>query len=705
MPDNIEMPTTDLNHSELFLNRELSFLAFNRRVLELAKDPAVPLLERLKFLCISVTNLDEFFEIRVGGLKQQIALQVAQIGPDGLSPQEQLRRIYEQAYLLVEDQYKALNQEILPALEQENIRFVHRATWSPAVARWVGDYFLNEVLPVLSPLGLDPAHPFPRLLNRSLNFAVTLKGEDSFGREANFAVVQAPRSLPRLIRLPEELGEGCNDFIFLSSVIHEHVDVLFPGMKVSGCYQFRVTRNSDLFVDEEEIDDLLSALKGELPSRNFGQCVRLEVADKCTPEIFNYLLEKFALAENDLYQVSGPVNLNRLLPVIDLVDRPDLKYPVLKPAVPQIVSSDANIFEAIKQHNLLLHHPYQSFAPVIKFIRQAATDPDVLAIKQTLYRTGANSILVDALVDAARTGKEVTVVIELRARFDEEANIGLADRLHLAGCQVVYGIVGYKTHAKMALVVRREEGVIVRYAHLGTGNYHVAKARAYTDFSYLTRDPKITEDIHKVFLQLTGLGQLNNMQKILEAPFRLHGTIMNLIEKETSNALAGKKAQIMARMNSLIEPQIIHALYKASQAGVQIDLIVRGICSLRPGLANVSENIRVRSILGRFLEHSRVYYFHNAGRSKLFCGSADWMPRNFFSRVEVVFPIEDSELKKRMIRESLVYYLQDNSQAWLLEADGHYTRVTHDDSKEHAEPFAAQQELLKELTKNQSNIN
>jgi polyphosphate kinase len=506
-------------------------------------------------------------------------------------------------------------------------------------------------------------------------------------------VVQAPRSLPRLIHLPREYSKGPHDFVFLSSIIHAHVGDLFPGMKANGCYQFRLTRDSELFVDEEEIDDLLHALEGELSARKYGEAVRLEVADNCPPEMARFLLDEFDLGPDDLFQVNGPVNVNRLIAMHELVDRPDLKYPPFVPALPRRLRNEPDLFEVIRRDDVLLHHPYESFMPVLDLARQAAADPNVLAIKQTLYRTGADSMLVEALVNAARAGKEVTVIIELRARFDEEANINLATHLQEAGAHVVYGVVGHKTHAKMLLIVRREGRKLRRYVHLGTGNYHVATARVYTDYGLMTCDAGIGEDVHKLFLQLTGLGRASKLQKILQAPFTLHKGLMDLINREIENALAGKTARIMAKMNALTEPQIIEALYKASQSGVKIDLVVRGICCLRPGLPGVSENIHVRSIIGRFLEHARVFHFHNDGAPQLYCASADWMNRNFFRRVEACFPIEDEKLRDRVLRESLTYYLSDNTQAWVLQHDGSYKRVKPGNQK----PRSAQAMLLQEL--------
>jgi polyphosphate kinase len=687
------IPPEQLKQPELFLNRELSMLEFNRRVLEQSMDPTVPLLERLRFLCISSTNLDEFFEIRVARLQEQVVSGSVQAGPDSLLPQDVLKQISTIAHQQVAEQYRILNEVLIPLLDREKIRFVRRTEWNAEQEAWVRHYFEHELLPVLSPLGLDPAHPFPRILNKSLNFIVALKGVDAFGRRGGVAVVQAPRALPRLIQMPKECATGPHDFVFLSSIIHTHVNDLFPGMEVSGCYQFRVTRNSELFVDEEEIDDLLLAVEGELHSRRYGDTVRLEVADNCPEDMAGYLMNKFELASDTLFQVNGPVNLNRLLAIYDMVDRPDLKFPAFTPSLPRRLTRNKNLFEVIRQGDILLHHPFESFAPVVDFVRQAAADPQVLAIKQTLYRTGPNSAVVAALVDAARAGKEVTVVIELRARFDEEANINLATVLQEAGAHVVYGVVGYKTHAKMILVVRRERTRLRHYVHLGTGNYHDRTARLYTDFGLFTCDDAIGDDAHKLFLQLTSIGRSGRLQKLLQSPFTLHKGLMERIEREVGNARAGKPARLRAKMNALVEPQIIQALYAASQAGVRIELIVRGICCLRPGLPGVSENIRVRSIIGRFLEHTRVYWFYNDGKDEVWLASADCMDRNFFRRVEVAFPIDNKTLRERVIKEALDFYLTDNVQAWELTSDGNYRRLAPDGQ----EPASAQGMLLREL--------
>ncbi len=687
------MDTTDLKQPELYINRELSLLEFNARVLEQAKLESVPLLERLRYLCISSTNLDEFFEVRVAGLMQKAKLGSTQAGPDNMSAQETLRLARIRACELVEEQYRVLNEIIFPKLAEQGINFVKRDDWSEAQEKWLRKYYEEELQPILSPMGLDPAHPFPRILNKSLNFIVSLSGKDAFGRSSGRAIVQAPRALPRVIQLPaQETGSGPNDFVFLSSVLHAFVGELFHGMKVKECYQFRVTRNSDLFVDEEEIDDLLRAVEGELAARHYGDTVRLEVAHNCPDELVDFLLAQLKLTRDELFMVNGPVNLNRVQGVIDLVDRPELTFPSYVPGLPVTLKRSESLFDTIRKQDLLLHHPFESFAPVVDFVRQAAADPGVLSIKQTLYRTGPNSAIVDALVAAARAGKEVTVVVELRARFDEAANVGLATRLQEVGAHVVYGVVGYKTHAKMLLIIRRETKGLRYYTHLGTGNYHSRTARIYTDYGLFTCDKVIGEDVQKVFNQLTSLGKVIKLHKLLQSPFTLHEGMLRKIQREQTLAEKGKPGRIIAKMNALVEPQIIQALYQASQAGVQIDLIVRGICALRPGVPGVSDNIRVRSIIGRFLEHPRVYYFGNDGNPEVFGASADWMERNLFHRVETCFPIEAKKLRDRVIGD-LELYLRDNTQAWLLQPDGTYvlTRPGKD------EPVSAQQTLLEAL--------
>jgi polyphosphate kinase len=674
-----------------FINRELSSLEFNQRVLAQSLDARIPLLERLRFLCISSSNLDEFFEIRVAGLKQLLELGSAQIGPDGLAIAEQLASIHVRATRLVHDQYACLNGVLLPALANAGIELLSQDEWDAPARAWIEHHFAVEVEPVLSPLGLDPARPFPRIQNKSLNFIVHLSGKDAYGRDSEFAILQAPRSLPRIVPLPD--GDGQRRFVALSTIVEAFVARLFEGMEVLGCYQFRLTRNSDLFVDDEEVDDLRRALEGELAQRRYGAAVRLETAIDCPADMVAFLLKHFALSQLDCYRVPGPVNLNRFSAIYDLVQRADLKYPQFTPGLPARLVGATDLFAAIRQRDVLLHHPYRSFGPVMDLLRQAAVDPGVLAIKQTLYRTGDNSPIVDALVAAAMAGKDVTVIIELRARFDEEANIELSTRLQEAGAHVMYGVVGYKTHAKMILIVRREAEGIRRYCHLGTGNYHPRTARTYTDYGLFTCDENIGADVHEIFLQLTSLTRTPRLRRLLQSPFHLHEAVLAMIEREGAHAMAGRPARIIAKLNALVDPQTIETLYRASRTGVKIDLIVRGVCALRPGVPGVSDNISVRSIIGRFLEHSRCYWFENGGDSELYLSSADWMERNFFRRVEIAFPILQPKLRER-IRADLDVYLQDNMDAWLLQSDGTYTRV----AAGAAEGCDAQAQLLAHYT-------
>ncbi|MFU9044865.1 polyphosphate kinase 1 [Acinetobacter tibetensis] len=677
----------EYTYNDRFINRELSILDFHLRVLEQAVDPLHPLLERMNFLLIFSRNLDEFFEIRVAGMLEQLDLGNESHTPDGLTPKQVLDQISQTTHAAIERQYRILNEEILAKLREEDICFLRRGELTPAQSSWVKKYFQEQVAPVLTPISLDPAHPFPRLVNKSLNFIVTLEGKDAFGRQIDLAVVPAPRSLPRVVRLPDELTGGKEHHVMLSAIIHEHVSDLFPGMTATGCYQFRVTRNADLALNED-VEDLAKALKGELNSRRFGRAVRLEVTENCPKHIYDYLLNEFDLEEEQLYKVDGPVNLARLL---SNFKRPHLRYDSHTPVIPKVLKKSENIFSAMQKQDILLHHPFESFAPVINLLREAARDPQVLAIKQTLYRSGADSEIVQVLAEAARNGKEVTAVIELRARFDEESNIAVANVLQEAGAVVVYGIVGYKTHAKMILVVRRENNKLVRYVHLGTGNYHAGNARIYTDYGLLTTDKELCEDVHRIFQELTGMGKMAKLKKLLHAPFTLHAQLVNFIDDEIANAKAGKPAQIIVKVNALTELQLINKLYEASQAGVQIDLIIRSICCLRPGLPGLSENIRVRSIVGRFLEHTRVYYFSNNGNPHIYCSSADWMDRNLFNRVEACFPIEDPTLKKRIYQQGLLTYLKDNQQAWLLQGDGSWVRAQ---VAEGEEPHNAQRTLL-----------
>jgi len=684
---------------ENYLNRELGLLAFNRRVLAQAQDASTPLLERLRFLCIVSSNLDEFFEIRAAGVREQIKLASDFRGVDGRSAEEAYRLLADAAHTLVDEQYALLNSDVLPQLAAEGVRFLRRNVWTEAQREWIRRYFVTEVMPLLTPIGLDPSHPFPRVLNKSLNFAVELEGKDAFGRSSNAAIVQAPRLLPRVIRLPEELAGCPYGFIFLSSTLHAFVGELFAGMEVKGCYQFRVTRNSDLFVDEEEVKNLRAKIQGELPQRHFGDAVRLEVADDCSPEMTQFLLDQFGLGERDLYRVNGPVNLVRLMQVPDSVNRPDLKFSGFTPGIPLRASKTASIFAAIRAGDVLLHHPYQSFTPVIEMLEAAATDPKVVAIKMTVYRTVTDSVLMRSLIRAAQNGKEVTVVVELMARFDEEANIGWATKLEEVGAHVVYGVVGYKTHAKMLMIVRREEdprggSQLRRYVHLGTGNYHPRTARLYTDFGLLTCNEEIGADVNEVFKQLTGLGRAQALKHLWQAPFALHARMMEAIAAETQAARAGKRARIIAKMNSLLEPETIDRLYEASQAGVRVDLIVRGVCALRPGIKGLSENIRVRSLIGRFLEHHRIFYFYAGGKEDVYLSSADWMERNFFRRIELAFPVLDRKLKRRVIQEGLQACLADNVQAWEMKSDGSYHKKRR---TPRSKPHCAQCELMEQL--------
>lgn len=679
---------------QYFINRELGQLEFNRRVLAQAKNINVPLLERLRYLCIVSSNMDEFFEIRVAGLKEQISLNNVTTGSDGMPPRQVMQYVNEQVHELIEQQYQIFNEILLPALNKEGIRFLRRTGWNDVQRAWVRNFFFTEVMPVLTPIGLDPAHPFPRVSNKSLNFVVELSGKDAFGRNATRAIVQAPRVLPRTILLPPEIS-GCPfGFVFLSSILHQHVGELFGGMEALSCHQFRVTRNSNLFVDDEEVKNLRTSLQGELPQRHFGNAVRLEVTKDCPTSAIEYLMQQLSLGSDDLYRVAGPVNLVRLMDIPDRVAREDLKFPPFVAGIPSVLKKKgADIFNVLRKGDVLLHHPFQSFAPVIHFIEQAAVDPSVVAIKQTVYRTGMDSVLMDALLVAARHGKEVTVVLELLARFDEEANMIWASRLEDVGAHVVYGVVGHKAHAKMIMVIRREEGKLRRYVHLGTGNYHQRTARLYTDFGLFTSNEEICQDVSDVFSQLTGLGKVGKPRQLWVSPFTLHNQVLQAIQTETKNAQAGKRAHIIAKMNSLVEPEVVMALYEASQAGVKIDLIVRGVCALRPGVKGLSENIKVRSVIGRFLEHTRVFYFYNGNQQDLYLASADWMDRNFFRRIEICFPVRNKKLKKRVFEEGLQMYLQDNTQAWQMSEDGHYKiKPTR-----RAVKYCAQLSLLQEL--------
>jgi len=670
------------------LNRELGILEFNARVLAQAADPKVPLLERLKFICIVSSNLDEFFEIRMAGLKEQLRDNPSGLTPDGLSFQQTYQLVTERTQRLVSMQYDMLQNVIFPLLEKEGVFFHLTGSWNDAQRAWARDFFLRELGPVLTPIALDPAHPFPRVLNKSLNFVVELSGTDAFGREAELAIVQAPRALPRVVTMPEALSGYPFGFVLLSSFMQGFVHELFPAIEVHGCYQFRVTRNSDLFVSEDEITDLREALQGELPTRHFGDTVRLEISSDTPPLLARRLLLESGLGEQDLYRVSGPVNLVRLMQIPDLVDHPALKFPPHVPAAVKALAGGQPMFDVIRQQDVLLHHPYESFNSVLDLLQLAATDPDVVAIKQTVYRTGNESLVMEALMTAARNGKEVTVVVELLARFDEETNINWAERLESAGAHVVYGVVGHKCHAKMLLIVRRErvktkDFKLRRYVHLGTGNYHPRTARLYTDFGLLTADESICEDVHHVFQLLTGTAGTIRLNQLWQSPFTMHDKLVEHIRAEGRNARAGLPARIIAKMNALLEPSIIDELYKASRAGVKIDLIVRGVCALRPGVPGLSENISVRSVVGRFLEHHRVYYFLAEGEEVVYLSSADWMDRNLFRRVEVAFPVNNKALKQRVIQEGLRVHLRDNASAWIMQGDGEYVRKQSKAKEQH----------------------
>jgi polyphosphate kinase len=660
------------------LNRELSLLAFNRRVLAQAQDHSLPLLERLKFLCIVSSNLDEFFEVRIASLmaiERERNLSLDPIVPEGFD------LVGPAAQDLVREQYIVLNEQILPALAEHGINLVRHVDRSEEQRAWVKEYFEREVRPILTPIVLDPSHPFPQIVNKSLNFIVELNGKDAYGRGTSIAVIKAPRVLPRIIQLPEKISGDGNAFCLLSSVIHAHIEDLFPGREVKSYSQFRVTRDSDLWVDEEEVKNLRQALKGELQTRHFGFAVRLEVAENCPANLADFLLNQFNIAPEFLYRVNGPVNMVRLNELVDYASRPEWRF---QPFVPKlsVTLADGDLFGAIAQKDILLHHPFQSFQPVIDFIRTAAHDPQVVAVKQTIYRTGMNSELMEALIMAAHNGKEVTVVVELMARFDEEANINWADRLERAGAQVVYGVVGLKTHAKMALVIRRESGKLRFYAHMGTGNYHP------------TTNSALAKDVNEVFISLTSLAKPRKLQHLWIAPFELQRELVKAIRNETRIAKEGGVGQITAKMNSLVDESIIEALYEASQAGVKIELIIRGACSLRPGVSGMSENIRVRSIVGRFLEHSRIFNFLNEGANDVYLSSADWMNRNLFRRIEIAFPVLDPQLKKRVLQEGLLPYLKDNQNSWELDSAGVYHRRK---ARTEQTEFSVQQHLMNTL--------
>jgi len=659
------------------LGREHAILEFNRRVLAQARRPDVPLLERLRYICIVSSNMDEFFEVRFADY-----VEAAREPGAGVS-QRDLEAVAAEAHALIDDQYAAFNDEVMPALHRQGIMVLNHADRDEAQRRWVDQFFQKQVRPLLVPVGLDPAHPFPQVANKSLNFIVRLTGRDAFGRENTIAIVKVPRVLPRVIRLPDELvPRGQQGFVLLTSVIRAHLGELFPGREVEAFSQFRVTRDSELEVDEDDVTNLRQALRFGLTTRHFGQAVRLEVVKTCPPELAEFLLTQFSLPAVALYRVNGPVNLVRLEQLIDQATAPALRFPPFEGAWPQgRLPRQQSIFTRLKSGDVLLHHPFESFEPVVQFLREAVDDPDVLAIKQTIYRTGSESPLMDQLIEAARRGKEVMAVVELKARFDEEANINWAERLEAVGAQVVYGVVGLKTHAKLLLVTRREDGRLRRYAHLSTGNYNPRTARMYTDVGYLTTDPELTADADAVFQQLASLGRMRPPRQLLQAPFTLHRRTLQHIEQVAAAAREGAPARIVAKINALTDVPIIEALIRAGQAGADIDLVVRGACMLPPGIPEVTDRIRVRSIVGRFLEHSRVWYFRwGAGDpdEALYLSSADWMGRNMFRRIEVAWPVRDPALRQRVIDECLVPCLHDVRDAWALRCDGSWQRVGTD---------------------------
>jgi polyphosphate kinase len=655
------------------LNRERSILEFNRRVLAQARRADVPLLERLRYVCIVSSNLDEFFEVRFADY-----LEAARRPGAGVSRRD-LASVAADAHALIDDQYAVFNDDVAPKLKAEGILILNHADRDEAQRRWVANFFEREVRPLLVPVGLDPSHPFPQVANKSLNFIVRLGGKDAFGRVNSIAIVKVPRVLPRVIKLPERLSAGAQAFVLLTSVIRAHLEELFPGREVEAFSQFRITRDSDLDVDEDDVVNLRQALRSGLTTRHFGRAIRLEVVNTCPTELAEFLLTQFGLPHAALYRVNGPVNLVRLNQLIDQADAPALRFAPFEPAWPQeTLPRQQSMFDRLRAGDVLLHQPFESFEPVVQFLREAVYDPDVLAIKQTIYRTGSESPLMDLLIEGARRGKEVMVVVELKARFDEEANINWAERLEAVGVQVLYGIVGLKTHAKLLLITRREGGKMRRYAHMSTGNYNPTTARLYTDLGYLTAESDLTSDADAVFQQLASLGRTKPLRALLQAPFTLHRQMLAQIARVKTAALDGLPARIVVKVNALTDPALIHALVQAAQAGANIDLIVRGACMLPPGIEGVTERIRVRSVVGRFLEHSRVAYFR-FGRAdadeELFLSSADWMSRNMFGRIEVAWPVRDAHLRQRVIDECLVPYLHDRQDAWTLLPNGQYERI------------------------------
>jgi polyphosphate kinase len=681
-----------------FINRELSWLEFNRRVLEEAQDQRQPLIERVKFLTIFSSNLDEFFEIRVAGIKQQIESETSGVGPDGLSPTEVFDRIQKTVRQLVATQYSLWKNELLPELAKNGI-YVREIAELPAKrAAWAHRYFQQEVFPMLTPLAVDASHPFPHLLNRSHNLLVRAKARRR--DEPLHAIVQVPRVVPRLILMPR--GKGADEpweYIYLASLIKRHIDELFPGLILDDAHAFRVTRNSDLYIDDEEAENLLRTIEQELRRTSRGNAVRLEVEADCPKDFLELLLRFFNLKEADAYKLDGPLSMTHLMPLVTNDAFAKLKDRPFQPARDPALPPHADFFEVLRRQDVLLHHPYDSYDQVVEFIEKAATDPQVLAIKITLYRTSGDSPIVEALIEAAKAGKQVTAIVELRARFDEATNIQWARRLEEAGAHVIYGVVGLKTHCKALLIVRRDADRLRHYVHLGTGNYHPRTARIYTDFSLLTSEPQLTEEVATVFNTLTGLAGYPGLKKLMVAPFDMHSRLIQLIERERDNARAGKPARIVAKLNSLVDEEMIEKLYDASCSDVTIDLIVRGICCLRPKIPGLSENIRVISIVGRFLEHSRIYYFENAGDPSVYLSSADWMPRNFFRRIEVAFPIETPALRDQIINDVIPTFLHDRVKARELQADGTYLRLKPEGAEPHRQAQWQFREVSRERTK------
>ena len=656
-----------------YINRELGWLEFNHRVLEEAKDAANPLLERLKFFCIVSNNLDEFFEVRVAGLKQQIESDVVERGADGRTATETFQAVTRRARRMIDEQYLVWREEILPQLDEAGIMLHKCESLSERQLKRADQYYDEEVHPVLTPLSFDPSHPFPLLLNKSLNIIVEVEIDLKGRKEKRLAVVQVPRNLPRLV--PFKATKTHRDFLFLGEIIYRHLERLFPGNRIVGHWMFRVTRNSELYLDEESISDTLKAMEEELDNRRKGDAVRLEVTKGCPPQVRNQLLKELQLTQDDLYIIDGPLNPIQLMQVYEGNHSPELRDKAFIAPTAYPFLQGKLLFETIREKDVMLHHPYESFNSVVNFIEQAASDPKVLAIKQTMYRAGSDQRIFKALMNAVRNDKQVTVVLELKARFDEDNNIKAARRLEKAGVHVLYGLAGYKIHCKMCMVVRKDEDGIRRYVHLATGNYNPSTAKLYTDIGLLSARPELGRDVGDVFNLLTGVCQFQGTEKLLVAPFNLHEGMMSKIRRETENAKNGLPARIVAKMNALVDCDIISALYDASRAGVQIDLIIRGICCLRPGLKGVSKNIRVISILDRFLEHSRIFYFENGCRPEVYLGSADWMPRNFFKRIETVFPVEDGNIRDRLINEVLELSLEDNVKARNMRSDGSYVRA------------------------------